>query len=124
VYFNKSTGTLESRLEDLFKKPKSLEKRRLKRAPLSPSAPRPDVAQSSSSCIVTPAGDRGVTRVAGVVDLISSEENDTADPDESETDLDDLPKTEDFDYGCHRSSDGDGGRDGDEDSDTRSEPLF
>jgi hypothetical protein len=124
VYFNKATGVLESCLQDLFKKPKSSEKRQRKLAPLSPPAPHPDVAHSSTSIvasyIVTP-GDRVIRSDGEVVDLISSEEEQAEE--ESETDVD-LPTTEDFDYGGHRSSDGDGGRDGDEDSDTRSEPLF
>jgi hypothetical protein len=166
VYFNRSTGKMETSLEDLFKKPRSSEKRKTPPttnssdedvdyppnhlAPhflnngrvWSPSArppnrprqsPRPDEVESGGvpPFIVTPR--ERVTRVPGVVDLVSSGEEgrpETTDDDE-ETVLDGglLPRTEEFDYNQHRGSDG--GRDDDESdkneddqSDNRSAPLF
>jgi hypothetical protein len=113
VYFNKSTGKMESNFEDLFKKTRSFSSP--PRAPRhSPNniLPRPDIAKSCSTpFIVTPGN--AVTRVPGVIDLLSSSEGrpDSTDNDE-ETDLDAprLPTTEEFDYQHHGS---DGGRDDD-----------
>jgi hypothetical protein len=138
VYFNKATGKMELSLEDLFKKPRSSEKRKNglttsedypldqsvdfldngrvwspRAHPPPPSPKRPskhspmaDVAKSSiiAPFIVTP--DDRVTRFPGVVSLVSScEEGRPKTMDDEETVLDDLPRTEEFDYDQHRGSD-------------------
>jgi hypothetical protein len=142
VYFNRSTGKMESSLDDLFKKPRSSEKRKKENgitssddsppgqsgnfweddgrvwSPRAPGpkrprqqSPRPDAAVSSGvPFIVTPR--ERVTRVPGVVDLVSSCEDRVSDDEETVLDGGLLPRTEDFDYVQHRGSDG--GRDDDE----------
>lgn len=141
IYVNEQTGAVESRLEDLFKKPRSNKKRAFEpmegscrggitsgddRKSSSPHrlkvAPRPDAATSSSgpifSHIYQPRGD--ANSVPEVINLLESDD----DCDDSETDLEgpksvDLPNTSDFDW-KHNGSDG--GRDDDE-SDGVSETL-
>jgi hypothetical protein len=139
IYVNEQTGAVESRLEDLFKKPRSKKKRAFEpmegscrggisgddRKSSSPRrlkvAPKPDAATSSGpvfSHVYQPRGD--ANSVPEVIDLVESED----DCDDSETDLEgpksaDLPNTSDFDW-KHNGSDG--GRDNDE-SDGVSETL-
>jgi hypothetical protein len=138
IYVNKQTGTVESRLEDLFKKPRSNKKgafepmegcrggiSRDDRKSSSPRrlkvVPKPDAATSSGpvfSHVYEPHGD--ANSVPEVIDLVESED----DCDDSETDLEgpksaDLPNTSDFDW-KHNGSDG--GCDDDE-SDGVSETL-
>ena len=98
IYFHKATGKFEASLADLFKKRSSTKKKKPQPTTRSPPAritpaalfkstpppappptesappPLPDGA-TSSSCVIIPAESKIITRVSGVVDLVSAEDD-------------------------------------------------
>jgi hypothetical protein len=122
LYFHEATGQFEASLDDLFKKKKqeltttrsapppmkkpelTTRRRSAPSAHITPDAarktppprtdsPRPDAAISCSIVINSPTRKITITRVPGVIDLMTSGPSSSSSEDDEETDLEFRPKT-------------------------------